>query len=75
MDTFAETVIVNYCLLFSTKENKLPFSISVSSTQMEVCLLRFLFAVYKKKSLFSISSIFCFIAQQSGFFKRYYHEF
>jgi hypothetical protein len=45
-----------YCLL--AKESKLPFSVSVWSKQTKVCHFRLLFAVNKRKLLFSISSIF-----------------
>ncbi len=43
-----------------TKENKLPFSVPVCSKQTEVCRFNFLFAANKRKSPFSVSSIFCF---------------
>jgi hypothetical protein len=47
MGTFAETSssIFVYCL--PTKENKLPFSVSVFRKQMEICHLLFLFAASK----------------------------
>jgi hypothetical protein len=58
MGTFAETAIVNtvYRLLAG---NKLPFSVSVCSKQMEVSRFCFPFAANKQKLPFSISSIFC----------------
>jgi hypothetical protein len=50
MGTFAETAIVDYHLSFAgTKENELPFSVSVCSKQTEVCHFRFPFAENKQK--------------------------
>ncbi len=43
---------------FPSKDNKLPFSISVCSKQTGVCCFRFLFAANKWKLPFSISSDF-----------------
>jgi hypothetical protein len=40
MGTIVETAIVNYCLLFLTKENKLSFSVFVCSIQTKVCHFR-----------------------------------
>jgi hypothetical protein len=58
MGTFAETAIIDFYRL-PTKENKLPFSISVCRKQMEVCRFRFSFAANKQKLLFSVSSVLC----------------
>jgi hypothetical protein len=58
MGTFAETAIVDYHLSLMTKENKLLFSVSVSSKQTEVCSFRFPFAANKQKLLFSVSPLF-----------------
>jgi hypothetical protein len=49
MGTFAETAIVKYRLLFAAKEDKLLFSVSVCSEQMEVCRFCFSFAANKQK--------------------------
>jgi hypothetical protein len=54
MGTFAKTAIINFYRLL-TKENKLPFSISVCRKQMEVYHFHFPFAANKRKLLFSVS--------------------
>jgi hypothetical protein len=44
----------------STKENKLPFSVSIFRKEMEVYHFRFPFAANKWKLPFSVSSVFLF---------------
>jgi hypothetical protein len=58
MGTFAETASFDYRLPLSTKENKLIFSISVCSKQMEVFRCCFSFTENKRKLPFFISSVF-----------------
>ncbi len=57
MGTFAETAIVDYRYFLPTKENKLPFSVSVCSKQTEVCRFCFPFTANKRQSPFSISFV------------------
>jgi hypothetical protein len=58
MGAFAETAIVVYRLLLANQGNKLLFSFSVSSKQMEVCHFCFLFAANEQMLPFSGSSNF-----------------
>jgi hypothetical protein len=60
MGTFAElqSLITDY--RFPTKDNKRPFSVSVSSKQTEVCRCRVPFAENKRRLPFFISSVFRF---------------
>jgi hypothetical protein len=53
----SETEIVDYRL---SKENKLPFSVSIFSKQMEASHFCFLFAANKWKLPFPFSFVFCF---------------
>jgi hypothetical protein len=54
MGTFSGTAIVDYRLPFADQEDKLPFSVSVCSTQTDVCRFRFPFAANKQKLPFQL---------------------
>jgi hypothetical protein len=56
MGTNAETAIIDYS--FSTKKNKLPFSVSVCIKQMEVCRAVFRYSKQTEVAVLSISSVF-----------------
>jgi hypothetical protein len=57
MGTFAETAIVDTVHLL-TKENNLPFSVSVCCKKKEVCRFCFPFAANKQKMRFYVCSVF-----------------
>jgi hypothetical protein len=52
MSTFAERAIVDYRYRLLTKENKLPFSVSVGSKQTEICRFHFPLAQTKGNASF-----------------------
>jgi hypothetical protein len=54
MGTFAETTIDDTVYRLPTKENKLPFSVSICNKQTKVCRFRFSFAANKQKLPFSV---------------------
>jgi hypothetical protein len=54
METFAETAIVDYRLLFADQGKQTSISISDCSKQTEVCHFCFPFAANKWKSPFSV---------------------
>jgi hypothetical protein len=63
MGTFAKTAIFDYGL--PTKEIKLPFSVSIFSTQTEVCHSYFPFVANKQKLPFSDISGFLYIHKEN----------
>jgi hypothetical protein len=58
MARFTETAILDYRLRLPTKENKLPFSVSVCSERLEVYRFRLPLAANKQKLPFSFHSVF-----------------
>ncbi len=55
MGTFAETSDVDYCFRLATKENKIPFSVSVFRNKRKFAIFR----LHQTNGTFSIDSVFC----------------